>query len=103
MGQPELGTECTCARCAERFYDLNRSPAIGPKCGTTQPPNIPRATRLLRTNFSSPHISRRPSPAAAEEDAQPLAAGADEEEEDADEMTEIDAELDADVDPTIVG
>jgi len=31
---PERGTKRTCASCASRFYDLDRTPAICPKCGT---------------------------------------------------------------------
>jgi uncharacterized protein (TIGR02300 family) len=105
MGRPELGTKYVCASCAERFYDLNRSPAICPKCGATQPPIIPRAARPVRTNFGGPYMSQRPSPVVAEEEAEPLAAVADDEDEDADDaadVPEIDADLDADVDPAIV-
>ena len=105
VGRPELGTKCACASCAERFYDLNRSPAVCPKCGATQPPVVARAPRPVRTNFSSPHMSRRPLPAVAEEEAEPVAAVEDDEDEDTDdaaEVPEIDADLDADVDSVVV-
>ena len=102
VGRPELGTKCTCASCAERFYDLNRSPAVCPKCGATQPSVVARAPRLVRASPSSPHMSRRTFPVAAEEEAEPLAAVEEDEDEDADDATEeIDAELDADVDPAV--
>ena len=48
MGRPELGAKCTCTACHERFYDLNRSPAICPKCGVQQPPEKPRTLRPSR-------------------------------------------------------
>ncbi|MHA1523865.1 MAG: TIGR02300 family protein [Alphaproteobacteria bacterium] len=35
MTRPELGTKRTCGDCDAVFYDLNRSPAVCPKCGYT--------------------------------------------------------------------
>ncbi|HTW71187.1 MAG TPA: TIGR02300 family protein [Acetobacteraceae bacterium] len=105
MGRPELGTKCTCASCAARFYDLNRSPAVCPKCGAPQPPVVVRAARPARTNFASAHMSRRPMPAIAEEEAEPLAAVEDDVDEDGDDDTdvpEIEADGDTEVDPAIV-
>ncbi len=49
MGRPELGGNLTCAGCHECFYDLNRSPAICPKCGAQQLP--------ARTHKLSPPLS----------------------------------------------
>ena len=103
VGRPELGTKCTCASCAERFYDLNRSPAVCPKCGATQPPVSAR--RPVRPSPGSVHLSRRPQPIIAEEEAEPLAVTEDDEDEDADDaedVPEIDADVDGDVDPVIV-
>lgn len=34
MAKPELGTKRLCAHCGARFYDLNRAPAMCPKCDT---------------------------------------------------------------------
>ncbi len=42
MAKPELGLKRTCVDCNARFYDLNRVPAVCPKCGTTQPTNLSR-------------------------------------------------------------
>ena len=105
VGRPELGTKCTCASCAERFYDLNRSPAICPKCGATQPPVAVRVARPVRPNPSSVNMSRRPVPVVAEEEADPLAAVEDDEDEDGDDaedIPEIDGDVDDDVSPVIV-
>lgn len=33
VARPELGTKHTCTSCGTRFYDLNRSPFVCPKCG----------------------------------------------------------------------
>ena len=34
MAKPELGTKRLCAHCGTKFYDLNHSPIVCPKCGT---------------------------------------------------------------------
>ena len=105
MGRPELGTKCTCASCAERFYDLNRLPAVCPKCEATQPPVVARALRQARTTFASARMSGRPARVLPEEEVEPLAAVEDDEDEDtddADDVEEIEADVDADDDPVVV-
>jgi len=45
MAKPELGTKRVCVACGARFYDLTKSPAVCPKCGTEQPIDQPRPRR----------------------------------------------------------
>jgi uncharacterized protein (TIGR02300 family) len=45
MAKPELGTKRTCVACGARFYDLTKTPAVCPKCGTDQPADQPRPRR----------------------------------------------------------
>jgi uncharacterized protein (TIGR02300 family) len=45
MAKAELGTKRVCVACGTRFYDLMKSPAICPKCGTEQPADMPRPRR----------------------------------------------------------
>jgi uncharacterized protein (TIGR02300 family) len=45
MAKPELGTKRVCVSCAAKFYDLTKTPAVCPKCGTEQPPEQPRTRR----------------------------------------------------------
>ena len=45
MAKAELGTKRVCVACSTRFYDLGKSPAICPKCGTEQPLDQPRVRR----------------------------------------------------------
>ncbi len=45
MVRPELGSKRVCVACGTRFYDLAKSPAICPKCGTEQPVEQPRIRR----------------------------------------------------------
>lgn len=92
MVKPELGTKRVCVACGTRFYDLAKTPAICPKCGTEQPVEQPR----LRRPPSVAAEDRRPRKAPVPEEAEiePVAA-ADEAEEDVLEDTS-DLEDDAD-------
>jgi uncharacterized protein (TIGR02300 family) len=45
MAKPELGTKRVCVSCGTKFYDLTKVPAICPKCGAEQPPDVPRTRR----------------------------------------------------------
>ncbi|QEO17008.1 TIGR02300 family protein [Acetobacter vaccinii] len=47
MSQPDLGTKRVCVSCGARFYDLNRAPAVCPKCGAEQPVLVPRLRRSM--------------------------------------------------------
>lgn len=97
MGRPELGTKLVCVTCAERFYDLNRVPAICPKCSAQQPVQRPRASRpavygsLTRT-FSSRPARAVVEPVAAEDELEP--AGTSEAEDSEDTEDDTDTELD---------
>jgi uncharacterized protein (TIGR02300 family) len=100
MGKPELGIKCTCAGCHERFYDLNRSPAICPKCGAQQPPEKPRVLRPQRTTFGGELQARKPPVAAAvDDDVEPAPAPDvdDEEEEEEEDVPESSDDVDDDV------
>ena len=92
MVKPELGTKRVCVACGARFYDLLRSPAICPKCGTEQPVEQPR----LRRPPGGAADDRRPRKAAVPEEAElETAAPGEEAEEDVLEDTS-DLEDDAD-------
>ena len=45
MPKPELGTKRVCVACSARFYDLQKTPAVCPKCGTEQPADVPKPRR----------------------------------------------------------
>jgi uncharacterized protein (TIGR02300 family) len=89
MGRPELGTKCICTGCSERFYDLNRAPAICPKCGAQQAPQKARAAWPVRGAAGPRRPYRAPEPIAADEDVAPISP-ADEEEDDEDVVAEPD-------------
>ncbi len=59
MSKPEWGTKRTCQGCGVRFYDLNRSQIVCPKCGTESSPEAP--TKLRRA-AAKPVEPMRPVP-----------------------------------------
>jgi len=61
VANPEWGGKHTCQHCGVKYYDLNRSPIVCPKCGTQFNPDA-----LLR--------SRRSKPTSPDKAAAPLAA-----------------------------
>ena len=51
MAKPELGLKRQCMSCGAKFYDLNKDPAVCPKCGT-----VFQATALSRV--AAPVVAR---------------------------------------------
>jgi uncharacterized protein (TIGR02300 family) len=101
MGRPELGVKCTCTACHERFYDLNRSPAICPKCGVQQPPEKPRTLRPSRGTSGAGSQQRQPTVAVTiDDDAAPVGAEEIDEEDDASEADHEDDD-NIEIDPDI--
>ena len=95
MGRPELGTKCTCAGCNERFYDLNRSAPICPKCGVRRSPEMPRVPRPPRVAFGARlHTRQSPTVVVTDDDVEPTNTS---EFEDEDDPPEPDDETEADV------
>ncbi|QXM23365.1 TIGR02300 family protein [Elioraea tepida] len=99
MAKPELGLKRVCVACNAKFYDLMRSPAVCPKCGTEQPAELPRARRAAAVPADA--RAKRPAAAPVPEDVE-LEVVADEAEddavlEDADELEDSPDELAADI------
>jgi uncharacterized protein (TIGR02300 family) len=65
MAKPELGLKRVCVACGTKFYDLMKTPAICPKCGTEQPAEQPRARRTGGNVLED----KRPKKVAVVEDA----------------------------------
>src|SRR6201999_1988858 len=62
MAKPELGTKRVCFSCNTRFYDLTRSPAVCPKCGTEQPYEQPRPRGTGGRFVEDKHPTQAPAP-----------------------------------------
>ena len=94
MAKPELGTKRVCVSCSTRFYDLTKSPAVCPKCGTEQPVEQPRPRR---TGGNVVEDKRPKKPVPTPEDVDVEVEGVEDvEEEDVLEAAD-DLEDDADV------
>jgi uncharacterized protein (TIGR02300 family) len=60
VAKPELGLKRQCMSCGAKFYDLNKDPAVCPKCGTAF-----QATALSRA--APPVVARAAAPAPDDE------------------------------------
>ena len=68
MAKPELGLKRSCVACGTRFYDLARTPAVCPKCGTEQPAELPRVRRAAATPLPDDKLKKRANTPAADGD-----------------------------------
>ncbi|MDI3309401.1 MAG: TIGR02300 family protein [Acetobacteraceae bacterium] len=59
MAKPELGLKRVCVACGTKFYDLTRTPAICPKCGTEQPAEQPRLRRAAGSLPADDKLKKR--------------------------------------------
>ena len=50
MTKPNLGKKRTCQSCEARFFDLNKNPAICPKCGAKYKIPLTKARKTSQTN-----------------------------------------------------
>jgi uncharacterized protein (TIGR02300 family) len=55
VAKPELGLKRQCMSCGAKFYDLNKDPAVCPKCGTAY-----QATAMSRA--AAPVVARAAAP-----------------------------------------
>lgn len=91
MANPELGAKQICPNCQSKFYDLNRRPAVCPKCGEQFDPEEALKSRRVRARAVTPDYEaddEKESVAPKEEDGF---------EDEADETPEIDEAAEADV------
>ena len=98
MGRAELGSKCTCAGCSERFYDLNKTPPVCPKCGAELEPPKPRTLRPSRGTVESRRFTKPLDPAASEDGvAHESTADADDEEEEEEDAIDADDDVSDDI------
>lgn len=96
MAKPELGTKRTCVNDGVRFYDLNKVPAVCPKCGTEQPQEQPRLRRAGGNVLEDKRILKK-VPAPGLEDAETDVEVADDDE--AEDVLEDTSDLEDEADP----
>jgi hypothetical protein len=101
MAKPEWGSKCQCQSCDLKFYDMGKSPAICPGCGTefkvvvaTRP--APRAV-VKEAKKPPPKHDRRKRPAGGEDDGDELVDDLDDDDVDDDDVDDA-VDLDDDDD-----
>jgi uncharacterized protein (TIGR02300 family) len=94
LANPELGAKQICPNCSAKFYDLNRRPALCPKCGESFDPEEAVRNRRVRARVATPDYE---ADEEAEEKPAVAAEAEDGFEEEADETPEIDEAVEADV------
>ncbi len=96
MAKPDLGTKRLCAGCGAKFYDLNRTPIVCPKCETQFVPVVvaprtrpdtpkpaPVAEAIVPETTDAEFVSLEDAEAEEQGGKKTAAAGADGEEDDA--------------------
>jgi uncharacterized protein (TIGR02300 family) len=64
VAKPELGLKRQCMSCGAKFYDLNKDPAVCPKCGT-----VYQAVAMSRA--AAPVVARAAAPVEDEAEIEP--------------------------------
>ena len=101
MANPELGTKRTCLQCGARFYDLDRTVIVCPKCGHEHTAELFARNRRLRSTAADalPKAKRAAIPAVAAEPAEDEAdIEVEVDDDDADEAFEDAADIGEDDD-----
>ena len=94
LGKTDLGAKQSCPSCGAKFYDLNRRPAVCPKCTTAFDPS----EEGVRAKRGRSRVSANDTAYDDDEeleDKKKAKAGDEDEEEEAEETSEIDVEADA--------
>jgi uncharacterized protein (TIGR02300 family) len=92
LANPELGAKQICPNCSAKFYDLNRRPALCPKCGESFDPEEAVRNRRVRARAAPPDYE-----ADEEKEEKPKVESEDGFEDEVDETPEIDEAVEADV------
>jgi len=90
LAAPELGQKQICPHCSAKFYDLNRRPALCPKCGTPFDPEEALRNRRIRTRAPDYDEPEEKEEKVVEDEVEGF-------EEEADETPEIDQAAEVEV------
>ena len=98
MAKPDLGMKRICVACAAKFYDLAKTPASCPKCGTEQPAEQPRPKRgPVVVDVKVKKRAAVPGADAETDDAEVEDADADAAGSEADDLDDEDETIDAEI------
>jgi uncharacterized protein (TIGR02300 family) len=91
LANPDLGAKQICPNCQSKFYDLNRRPAVCPKCGEQFDPEEALKSRRVRARAITPDYE-------SDDEKEPVAPKEEDGfEDEVDETPEIDEAAEADV------
>ena len=104
MTKPNLGKKRTCLSCETRFYDLNKNPAICPKCGEKFKKSVTKAKRTSTSEKKASGINIIEADELAEDaKVEEIAPENDDGDSNADNETdELEAELEDDLDESLM-
>jgi uncharacterized protein (TIGR02300 family) len=90
VAKTEWGLKRTCQSCGAKFYDMQRSPIVCPKCGATFDPES-----LLKSRRAKPVAApvAKPAPEPEEAEAEEEAEGEEKEKEEEEAVMEDTSEL----------
>jgi len=88
LAAPELGQKQICPSCSAKFYDLNKRPALCPKCQTAFDPEEALRNRRIRTRAPDYEADEEKEEKVVEEEVEGF-------EEEADETPELDKAVEA--------
>jgi uncharacterized protein (TIGR02300 family) len=95
MAKPELGTKRVCVSCGARFYDLQKVPAVCPKCGTEQPQELPKLRRTGGNVAEEKRVKKVVITDSDEAEAEPAEDEAEAEEGVLDDAADLEEDADA--------
>lgn len=95
MAKPELGTKRICVACSTRFYDLQKVPAICPKCSTEQPIEQPKSRRTGGNVVDEKRPKKVAAPGLEDADAEVETAEDEAEEDVLEDASELEDDADA--------
>lgn len=90
MKKPNLGQKQTCKKCEARFFDLNKNPAVCPKCGEIYKISKTKTRRAV----AQPLETETKEAAAGAPGITPSSAEAPEKTSDGEEITGVEGEED---------
>jgi len=93
LGKVDLGEKLTCSSCGARYYDLKKSPAACPKCGTEN--ERPKTFKAKKADAAPKPVKKSAAPKKSVEDG-------DEEDLDEDEDLDLDDISDDDDDDDLI-
>lgn len=96
MGKVDLGEKLTCSSCGARYYDLNKTPALCPKCGAENA--RPKVFKTKKAEAAAKPVKDTPEPKKAKDGEEGDVEDLEDVEDEDDDLLNDDDDLDDDDD-----